>query len=925
MDYRFEQLVDIAQVRDLLDTFYQATGIPHGLIDMNGQILSGIGWQSICAEFHACHPDSEARCRASNQQLRQAVWQGQWAGHQCQNGLMDYAVPIIVQDKVMAILMLGQLLHEPPDREFFLARARELEFDEDAYMAALDKVPIIPKARIEPILQFFNKLAKVLAEQGLQRMKQLENERLLIESNERLQMVVGNAPFVISIFDTQGRFTLSEGAGLADLGLKPGQVVGAIVWDLYADVPSVIENAKEALKGQPRRFTCTLSGHIYDTQFLPLFDEQGSVQGCLNVAQDITAQHTDQAARRLAEERLEAVLEQLPAAVWVVDENMRFTFKRGAGLPLLGLQDGGFDAGTLMEFLGQHADQERVLNAHARALGGQETGFTLQWNTTYLETKLTPLRNAQGQVTGVLGVALDATPRRRAEAVIAAEKERLEVTLKGIADAVLVTDEDGHLTMMNPAAESLLGLQCDQAMGLWLSDLFQPRDADSKRRLDSPLARVLQGKSAAEPGPPALLVHDDGIERLVHYTGAPLRDQHGKLRGAVFVLHDVTRETRLQEDLQRASKLKSIGVLAGGIAHDFNNLLAAIAGNLSLARLPETPSSQVNACLVDAESAALRAKGLTQQLLTFAKGGAPVKKLMQLGPLLAEASRFVLSGRRSNLVLDFPEGLWVVEADPGQVTQVMHNLVINADQSMPSGGTITVQARNEQVSSGDLGALKPGSYVCISVRDEGAGIPQSVLPRIFDPFFTTRSHGSGLGLASAQSILKAHQGLLTVESEEGQGSVFYVWLAASPNAQALAPESAPLHLARRLKVLVVDDEDLLRQMLAKMLAALGHMAMSASTAAEAMALYRDALRRDEPFDVCVLDMTMPGDMSGKELMRALQEIHPRCCAVASSGYANDPVMSEYENFGFSGCLAKPYRMDELKTAIMQAHKSKQVA
>jgi PAS domain S-box-containing protein len=382
---------------------------------------------------------------------------------------------------------------------------------------------------------------------------------------------------------------------------------------------------------------------------------------------------------------------------------------------------------------------------------------------------------------------------------------------------------------------------------------------------------------------------------------------------------DITDRRLLDEERYKAQKLEAIGTLAGGIAHDFNNLLQAIYGYIHMAKAKMPPASEACAMLVQAERSLQQSVSLTNQLLTFSKGGKPVKKRVDLKSVVENSTRFVLSGSRSDFRLDIPPDLWTAEADEGQLAQVVQNIVLNADQAMGGAGLVHVCARN--VPGGDPSLpqdLASSDHVAISVRDTGCGIARSDIGRIFDPYFTTKPKGSGLGLATSWSIVRNHGGEIEVESRPGEGSTFRIWLPASPvapPASSTQPVLSETVGRASLRVLVMDDEEALRTLSRHMLKALGHDAELASDGREALERYRAAMSEGKPYDVVILDLTVRGGMGGEEAMRHLLEIDPSVKAVVSSGYSNDATMSDFRSKGFRACLMKPFDLDRLGATL----------
>ena len=405
-----------------------------------------------------------------------------------------------------------------------------------------------------------------------------------------------------------------------------------------------------------------------------------------------------------------------------------------------------------------------------------------------------------------------------------------------------------------------------------------------------------------------------------------LRSHEARIEGLqcdATILRDITNQKKAEDELFKAEKLESISLLAGGIAHDLNNMLTAILGNISILRIELGESHQHSAKLVAAEKASLQARLLTQQLLTFSKGGAPALEVTTISEMVEECAQFILRGSKVKCSIEKDDDLWPVDADKGQVSQVVNNLIINANQAMPDGGDIRIRMRNLQVRHAEVPALKLGDYICIEVGDEGIGISPHNLKKIFDPYFTTKTKGNGIGLASSYSIIKMHRGTITADSSIGKGSIFKVYLpksmqiapAANPfEAEKEEPASEGIHRGKG-RILVMDDMEAMMVVAGEILTVLGYDVEYSTNGNEAIKAYKTAKDAGDPFDACVFDLTVPGGMGGEEAANILIDYDPNLVAIASSGYTTSDVMSDYKNSAFKAVLPKPYRIKEMSDVL----------
>jgi PAS domain S-box-containing protein len=523
------------------------------------------------------------------------------------------------------------------------------------------------------------------------------------------------------------------------------------------------------------------------------------------------------------------------------------------------------------------------------------------------------MRDPAGAPFSVVCVVRDITRRKRTGEDLKQSVSLLRATLDATADGILVVDTNGIIVDYNTRFTELWQLP---------EDILATRE--DRRALECVLDQLRNPRAFLETIEELYANPGDESFDVLEFKDGRVFERSSKAQiiensavGRVWSFRDVTSQRKLEEELLKAQKLESLGVLAGGIAHDFNNILTAVMGNISLARMRTVPGDKLDKWLGDAEKATERAKDLTQQLLTFSKGGAPVKRTIALERAIRDSASFALRGTAVKSVFRCAAGIWPVEADEGQMVQVFNNLFINASQAMSSAGILTIAAANVHVAEHESFPLAAGNYIKITVADQGAGIPAEHLRRIFDPYFTTKEHGSGLGLAVTYSVIKNHGGHIQVASECGVGTTFTVFLPASDKAVDASAPAAEVRLAGKGRVLLMDDEDIVIVVGSEMLTELGYEVAIARDGAAAVALFAEARGAGKPFASVVLDLTIPGGMGGKEAIGLIRELDPTVWAIVSSGYSNDPVMAEFMGYGFNAVVSKPYKVDELGRALQR--------
>ena len=511
------------------------------------------------------------------------------------------------------------------------------------------------------------------------------------------------------------------------------------------------------------------------------------------------------------------------------------------------------------------------------------------------------------------------TERKKAEEELAREKELLTVTLRSIGDAVITTNIHGHIVLMNRMAEELTGWSATTAIGYPIADVLHIIDPETDERRDHIIDLIVNENERSQIYPQSFLVAQNGDKKTISSSiAAIMDDQQNQVVGVVTAFRDISEEIKLEQELQKNNKLESIGVLAGGIAHDFNNILVGILGNVNLVQMTEQLSDKAKKWLEEAEQASLKAKDLTQQLLTFSKGGDPVKEILSLEEIIPEASNFALHGQQVSTTFNCPEDLWKTRIDKNQIRQVIENIILNASQAMEDSGTIDIACHNligDETTSSFLASGHP--YVCISIRDKGIGISSENIDKIFDPFFSTKALGSGMGLAICHSIIAKHNGQIKVDSTPGSGTTFHIYLPAIESRQERDTETAPTQeaLSKAVTILLMDDEELVRTVAKEMLIRMGYQVLQAENGEQAVDIYRQKMTTAPPVDLVIMDLTIPGAMGGKEAIKQLLELDPKVKAIVSSGYSNDPIMADCQSYGFKDAIVKPFRYEEFYETI----------
>lgn len=520
--------------------------------------------------------------------------------------------------------------------------------------------------------------------------------------------------------------------------------------------------------------------------------------------------------------------------------------------------------------------------------------------------------SADGHAVRLITTLLDITERKRAEASLRMRESYLTAIIENQPGLIWLKDSEYRFLAVNCAFARSCGKESpEELIGKTDFEVWPQELAQKYRRDDEELMRTGTSVKVEE------LIFDKGERRWFETFKTPIKNTSGEIIGTAGYANNITARKLEEEALHKVQKLESLGILAGGIAHDFNNLLSGIFGCINLAMIMTTEST-VSDMLGTSLGAIDRARALTRQLLTFAKGGSPVKKIENIAAFVEEVARFALSGARVSCECRIVPDLWQSEVDKNQIGQVIDNIIINAQQAMPDGGLITVVAENVVVTrQSPAASLNPGPYIKIVITDSGVGMSAETIPRIFDSFFSTKSEGNGLGLATCYSIIKQHNGTIEVESQPGAGSTFRLYLPALPRACPAAVPQVPELFSHSGTIIIMDDEELIRFAIVKILKTIGYSAIATKNGKEAITALQTERAAGRTVDAMILDLTIPGAMGGKDAIVEIRKIDADLAVYVASGYADDPVMARPQHYGFTDSICKPFTIKELADLLQR--------
>jgi two-component system cell cycle sensor histidine kinase/response regulator CckA len=681
--------------------------------------------------------------------------------------------------------------------------------------------------------------------------------------------------------------------------------------EYFEEEQEIIKSRKPMPGGVGKRIDKNGEVHWVSYTKVPRHDKEGNVIGIIGISRDITKLKKAEEDLRREEELLSNALESMEDGILVLDRNFHFTYwnssmERISGIP----REKVLKSKKLPWEIFPNLKEAEIDDMMKKAMEGEVVKRDkIPYKSkdaikTFTSEMYLPLKNPEGDIYGIVGVVKEITKEIESEETLKESEEKYRILVENSREGICIFRNDRFL-FVNDYLCDILRCSKEELYKVEVWDIISEDDRNIVREME-------RRRGVGEEIPDvyeANIITQKGDVRFCEFSIIKITYQG--LESFMGIIRDITEYKDMEKEREKADRLESLGILAGGIAHDFNNFLTGILGNISLAKLHLDSNEEVYDILEESERAAQSARSLTQQLLTFSKGGSPVKVNIDVEDLVRSSANFVLSGSNVRCNFEFSEDLWNVKADRGQLTQVFNNLILNADQAMPEGGIITIRGENFKQDQDKSLPLKMEKYVKVEIHDRGIGIPEDVLPKIFDPFFTTKQKGSGLGLSTVFSIIKRHEGHITVQSKLGKGTSFFVYLPATDKDKSRPNEKEKKIPKGRGKILIMDDKSFVRNAAVKALILFGYEVEGVADGAEAVLLYRKEMNKGKPFGLIILDLTIPGGMGGEDTLKKLREINPEVKAIVSSGYSEDPVMSEFKKHGFNAIVRKPYQYEEL--------------
>lgn len=743
---------------------------------------------------------------------------------------------------------------------------------------------------------------------------EMKLEEALKDSEELYKTLIDISPYGVTVTDLKGEITFASQKTAKLHGYKnPEELLGksAIALIIPSEQKRALASLKSTLeKGSLKNLEYTLlkkDGATFKGELnaSSIKDNKGRPQAFVAITRDITKQRENEKELKEKEAFNFALFNYSPAETIVVDKEGKVIKsnlakrKSGDRTPKIGdimYKDYGSKHETDMF--------AELMNCIKKGKGKEFP--RMKYENKYLTISIAPFPE------GAIIISQNITERIKAEEALKQSEQRFRLIVETMPSLLVITDKEGKNLYVSPNSEEITGYSRKELENNFIWWVHEDDLDRAKKVFNTSIKEHTGGRNFEYKA-----VKKDGKVWYASSFWEPIINENGDFQGMILQTIDISDRKIMEEEIAKVQKLESIGILAGGIAHDFNNFLTGIIGNISLAKLKTDPKDEIYEILTESEKAAHSAKSLTQQLLTFSKGGVPIKEKTDIKNLIKESAKFAIIGSSINCDFDFQENLWEVIIDKAQMAQVVNNIIINAIEAIPEEGTITIKAENCEVKENAQIPLNEGKYVKITFEDTGTGISAENIPKIFDPFFTTKESGSGLGLATVFSIIKKHKGFVYTKSAIDKGTSFHIYIPASADRKTESEEKETKEKAPKSsgRILIMDDKAFIRRSAERALNLYGYNVSGAENGEKALILYKEAMNNKISYDVVILDLTVPGAMGGLKTLKELQKIDPDVKAIVSSGYSDDPVMSDHEKFGFKAIIKKPYEYHELAEAV----------
>jgi two-component system cell cycle sensor histidine kinase/response regulator CckA len=936
-EYRLSDLLDLTSIQKMAEAHYRAAGMPIGIIDaLDGSILVGSGWQDICVKFHRSNPISLQRCRESDDYIKDHLAQGEACSYKCKNGLWDIGMPIVVGGRHLATMFLGQFFYEDetPDRSYFSQQALRYGFDSDEYLAALDRVPVFTREKVDYILEYDKALTNFIADLAEHALLRIKADAAIRENERKFHAVFDQAYQFLGLLTLDGKVVQANRTAMDFCGCTEQEIIGRYFWEtpwwnhsseLQAKLRQAVQRAAQGEMVAFEAIHPNQQGqlHYFDFSLKPVKDEKGQVVLLIPEGRDITERkHAEQKIKDQAE-FLQRLIDAMPYPVFYKDRQGHYLSCNRAFEKFYGFQRDQIAGKTVYAVapkeraeLQTQIDGELFNHPGAREYDARVQSADDAFHDVIFH-KAT-FEGPDGAPAGLVGAMLDITERKRIERAL----EESEAKIRSIMDNVGI-----GVALISPKMEVL---EMNRRMRQWFPDVQlheQPicyhvfNDPPRGQACnDCPTYQTLQDGRVHET---TIQTQQGKSERNFRIIASPICNAEGEVLAAIELVEDITEKLSLESQLRQAQKMEAVGRLAGGVAHDFNNMLGVILGYADLALYKLDAKHPAHANIDQIRSAARRSTDIIRQLLAFARRQTITPQMLDLNETVEGILKMLrrLIGEDIDLVWHPDSGLWPIKMDPSQVEQILANLCVNARDAIQGVGNITIETGNVHLDEAyceEHTGFKVGHFAMLAISDDGCGMEPDTLDKVFEPFFTTKEvgRGTGLGLATVYGVVKQNNGFINVYSEKGKGTTFRIYFPRHQGATIEIPkeDEEELLLGHGESVLVVEDEDAVLELTHNMLDDLGYNVLSAGSPDEALHL---AEKHDGKIDLLITDVIMPG-MNGKDVADRIRQARPGIKLLYMSGYTANVIANRSMLNPGVHLLSKPFSIQQLSVKVRRA-------